>query len=113
MKKIIIPVLLIAILFTACKEQASKRDISVKYPETAKIPVIDTYFESDVIDNYRWLEDDRSSETEAWVKVENEITFDYLDTIPYREQLKNRLSELWNYEKVTAPYEEGGYTYFR
>ena len=113
MKKIIIPVLLIAILFTACKEQASKRDISVKYPETAKIPVIDTYFESDVIDNYRWLEDDRSSETEASVKVENEITFDYLDTIPYREQLKNRLSELWNYEKVTAPYEEGGYTYFR
>ena len=113
MKKIIIPVLLIAILFTACKEQAAKRDISVKYPETAKIPVIDTYFESDVIDNYRWLEDDRSAETEAWVKAENEITFDYLDTIPYREQLKNRLSELWNYEKVTAPYEEGGYTYFR
>lgn len=113
MKKIIIPVLLIVILFTACKEQSSKRDISVKYPETAKIPVVDTYFESDVVDNYRWLEDDRSSETEAWVKAENEITFDYLDTIPYREQLKNRLSELWNYEKVTAPYEEGGYTYFR
>ena len=113
MKKIIIPVLLIAILFTACKEQASKRDISVKYPETAKIPVIDTYFKTEVIDNYRWLEDDRSAETEAWVKAENEITFDYLDTIPYREQLKNRLSKLWNYEKVTAPYEEGGYTYFR
>lgn len=112
MKKIIIPVLCAVTIFTACKEEATKRNISVNYPETAKKPVVDTYFETEVTDNYRWLEDDRSPETEAWVKAENEVTFDYLDKIPYRKQLKDRLSELWNYEKITAPYTEGEYTYY-
>jgi prolyl oligopeptidase len=112
MKKIIIPVLCAVTIFTACKEETTKRNISVNYPETAKKPVVDTYFETEVTDNYRWLEDDRSPETEAWVKAENEVTFDYLDKIPYRKQLKDRLSELWNYEKVTAPYTEGEYTYY-
>lgn len=82
------------------------------YPETAKNPVIDTLFGTKVVDNYRWLEDDRSAETEAWVKAENEVTFNYLDKIPYREQLKSRLSELWNYEKIGTPFIEGDYTYF-
>lgn len=112
MKKIIIPVLCAVTIFTACKEEATKRNISVNYPETAKKPVVDTYFETEVTDNYRWLEDDRSPETEAWVKAENEVTFDYLEKIPYRKQLKDRLSELWNYEKITAPYTEGEYTYY-
>ncbi|MFY0602358.1 MAG: S9 family peptidase [Flavobacteriaceae bacterium] len=113
MKKIIIPIILCAVtIFTACKEENTKRDITVNYPETTKKPVVETYFETEVTDNYRWLEDDRSSETEAWVKAENEVTFNYLDKIPYRKQLKDRLSELWNYEKVGAPFVEGNYTYF-
>ncbi len=58
------------------------------------------------------LEDDRSAETGAWVKAENKVTFDYLSQIPYRGQLKDRLAELWNYEKVGAPFKEGDYTYF-
>ncbi len=112
MKKQIILILFAVTVYTACKEAATQRNIEVKYPETAKKPVVDTYFGTEVTDNYRWLEDDRSPETEAWVKAENEVTFDYLDKIPYREQLKNRLTELWNYEKIGAPFVEGDYTYF-
>lgn len=87
-------------------------EIKVKYPETKKTDTVDTYFGEKVQDPYRWLEDDRSSETEAWVKKENKVTFDYLDKIPYREKLKNRLAEIWNYEKIGAPFKEGDYSYF-
>ncbi len=85
---------------------------SLEYHITKKIPVIDTYFETEVIDNYRWLEDDMSSETENWVIKQNEVTYDYLNNIPFREELKTRLSDLWNYEKISAPFKEGAYTYF-
>ena len=112
MKKLIIPILCASALFVSCKQEIKQRNIDVKYPETAKKAVVDTLFGTAVTDNYRWLEDDRSKETEAWVKAENEVTFDYLSKIPYREQLKNRLSELWNYEKVGTPFKEGDYTYF-
>ena len=110
--KLIIPILFASAIFVSCKEEIKQRNIDLKYPETTKKPVIDTLFKTAVVDNYRWLEDDRSKETEAWVKAENEVTFDYLSKIPYREQLKARLSELWNYEKVGTPFIEGDYTYF-
>jgi prolyl oligopeptidase len=84
----------------------------LKYPETTKKPVIEEHFGTKVTDNYRWLEDDRSKETEAWVKAENKLTFDYLSKIPYQEAFTKRLTELWNYEKVGAPYKEGSYIYF-
>ena len=112
MNKLIIPILSFAIMLHACKEEPNKRNISVNYPETAKKPVLETYFETEVIDNYRWLEDDKSKETEDWVATENNVTFNYLSKIPYRKQLKDRLSELWNYEKITAPFNEGDYTYY-
>ncbi|RKF05094.1 prolyl oligopeptidase [Tenacibaculum lutimaris] len=113
MKKILLPIICAGAILVSCKEEKqSKNNISVNYPETAKKPVVDEYFGTKVTDNYRWLEDDRSAETEAWVKAENEVTFDYLSKIPYREQLKDRLSELWNYEKVGTPFKEGDYTYF-
>ncbi|MDD7915467.1 prolyl oligopeptidase family serine peptidase [Polaribacter ponticola] len=82
------------------------------YPKTRKKPVVDSFFGTDIVDNYRWLEDDKSPETKAWVKAENEVTFNYLNQIPYRNQLKERLSELWNYEKIGIPFLEGDYTYF-
>ena len=82
------------------------------YPETRKKPVVDSIFGTTVVDNYRWLEDDKSPETEAWVQAENEVTFGYLSKIPFRAQLKDRLTALWNYEKVGTPFIEGGYTYF-
>lgn len=84
----------------------------MNYIETKKVDTVDTYFGTEVKDPYRWLEDDRSPETEAWVRDVNEVTYGYLDKIPFREELKQRLSTLWNYEKVGPPFKEGDYTYF-
>ncbi|WP_290654855.1 prolyl oligopeptidase family serine peptidase [Idiomarina sp.] len=84
----------------------------MQYPETRKGDVVDTYFETEIADPYRWLEDDRSEETENWVKAQNEVTFDHLENIPFREKIEARLTELWNYEKVSAPRFEGDYIYF-
>lgn len=100
------------LIFTSCKKELNQNLIDVKYPETNKIAVTDTIFGVEVIDNYRWLEDDRSKDTEAWVKSQNKVTFDYLSKIPFRQVFKNRLTELWNYEKLGVPFKEGDYTYF-
>lgn len=105
--------LLALLLIMSCKnETPSAQDIAVTYPKTNKLDHTDTYFDTEVKDPYRWLEDDRSPETEAWVKAQNAVTGDYLSNIPYREELKERLSKLWNYEKVGPPFIEGDYTYF-
>ncbi|WP_394349755.1 prolyl oligopeptidase family serine peptidase [Pseudotamlana haliotis] len=97
----------------ACKQNDSKKqNIIASYPETKTVDTVDTYFGVQVKDPYRWLEDDRSPETEAWVVAENKATNTYLKQIPYRNDLKQRLSELWNYEKVGTPFIEGDYTYF-
>ncbi len=111
MKFSILPAILILAL-VSCKEESKKETISVTYPQTKKVDTVDTYFGVEVKDPYRWLEDDRSAETAEWVKEENKVTYDYLNKIPFREELKTRLSELWNYEKVGAPFHEGNYTYF-
>ena len=84
----------------------------INYPETKKIDHVDTYFGEQINDVYRWLEDDRSPETEAWVKAQNVVTYNYLEQIPYREQLKKRMEQLWNYEKISAPFKEGDFTYY-
>ena len=84
----------------------------LQYPKTHKGSVVDTYFDTAVNDPYRWLEDDRSEETAAWVKAQNEVTYGYLNQIPFRDALKNRMEKLWNYEKIGAPSKEGNYTYF-
>lgn len=84
----------------------------VQYPETQKADSTTVYFGETVKDPYRWLEDDRSEETAAWVEAQNKVTFGYLETIPYRKALKERLEKIWNYEKITAPFKEGSYTYF-
>tara|TARA_B110000503_G_scaffold26173_1_gene41241 strand:- start:681 stop:2951 length:2271 start_codon:yes stop_codon:yes gene_type:complete len=110
--KFLIPILFVSALLISCKEENNQNNKNLKYPETPKKPIIDTLFGTAVTDNYRWLEDDRSKETEAWVQAENKITFNYLSKIPYRDQLKERLTQLWNYEKVGTPYKEGEYTYF-
>jgi len=100
------------VLCAACQTTPKKEPIIVNYPATQKVDTVDTYFGTEVKDPYRWLEDDRSPETEAWVKQQNASTFGYLDKIPFREDLKNRLEKLWNYEKVGSPFKEGAYTYF-
>jgi len=82
------------------------------YPETARGEVVDNYFGTEVADPYRWLEDDNSEATAAWVEAENAVTQDYLRQIPFREAIKERLTELWNYPKEGAPRKYGDYYYF-
>ena len=111
MKKLFLFIIISTWLF-ACQKSTKKNIIAVNYPATNQTDSIDTYFGTEVKDPYRWLEDDRSSETEEWVKTQNKTTFGYLENIPFRNDLKNRIEKLWNYEKITAPFEEGNYTYF-
>lgn len=84
----------------------------LNYPATKTIEHTDAYHDKTVADPYRWLEDDLAEDTKAWVEEENAVTFGYLDQIPYRAALKERLTELWDYEKYSAPFVEGDYTYF-
>lgn len=90
----------------------SQKTKNLKYPQTKKGETVDVYFDTKVNDPYRWLEDDKSEETGAWVKAENEVTYDYLSKIPFRKELKDRLQKLWNYEKIGAPSAEGNFTYY-
>ena len=111
--KRLIGVAVLALAAMSCQENTSQPVPTVEYHETKKVDTVDTYFGVDVPDPYRWLEDDRSEETEAWVDAQNAVTNGFLDTIPFRDELKARLKSIWNYEKVTAPFKEGEYTYFR
>ncbi|WP_336127459.1 prolyl oligopeptidase family serine peptidase [Mesoflavibacter sp. CH_XMU1422-2] len=112
MKKLAIGLFSLITIMSCKEEMKQKETIKLTYPETKQVDTVDTYFGETVKDPYRWLEDDRSEETEAWVKAENKVTQGYLANIPYREQLKERLSKLWNYEKIGSPFKEGDYTYF-
>lgn len=107
--------LLAVVLIAACgqvpnSEQQTGHNLT--YPETHRGAVVDTYFGREVADPYRWLEDDRSSETAAWVQAQNKLTFSFLEQIPYRTNIRERLQDSWNFERVGAPFVEGDYTYF-
>lgn len=84
----------------------------LNYPITEKTNQVDTYFGTKVADPYRWLENDTSAQTEDWVRRESEFTKEYLNQIPYRNVIENRLTELWNYEKTSAPGKYGKYYTF-
>jgi prolyl oligopeptidase len=91
-----------------------KTDLSLVYPQAAKFEQVDDYHGTLVADPYRWLEDPDSEETTAWVEAENEVTFAYLEAIPARERIKERLTQLWNYEKYGVPFKKGErYFYFK
>ena len=115
MKRLKKSIFVIAILispFFGIAQHTSPINKSMNYPITTKTDVFDTYFGTKINDPYRWLEDDRSAETKAWVEAENKVTQGYLSGIPFRGDIKKRLETLWNYEKFTAPFKEGVYTYF-
>jgi len=110
MKKLIL--LFLMTLFIANIKSNSQNQMTINYPETKKVDTITSYFGTEIKDPYRWLEDDMSDETGSWVAAQNKVTFGYLEQIPYRSELKQRLEKLWNYEKYSAPFKEGDYTYF-
>ena len=98
------------ILIAACTTKV--KEIKVTYPDTKKGDVVDNYFGVEVADPYRWLENDTSQETAEWVKAENEVTYGYLEKIEFREDIKERFTELWNYPKYGVPFKEGGKYFF-
>ena len=98
-----ISILLIAASAALALLPAQLTGQQLQYPQTKKIDHVDTYFGVKVADPYRWLEDDNSAETAQWVEAENKVTFSYLEKIPYRQQVKQRLENLFNYPKYSAP----------
>lgn len=114
MKRLSYLIILIAfVVLTSC-EQQQKKIIPAPYPVTNKVDTVDNYFGTAVADPYRWLEDDNSEETAEWVKAENEVTFGYLDQIPFRTKVKERLEQIWDYPKFGTPFKEGeNYFFFK
>ena len=92
----------------SCAAQQNK----LVYPQTAKVDTVDVYFGTQVSDPYRWLENDTSAATAAWVTAQNKVTNTYLSKISFREQLLKRLTELTNYEKIGTPFKKHGKYYF-
>ncbi|HTS45778.1 MAG TPA: prolyl oligopeptidase family serine peptidase [Puia sp.] len=111
MRKTFIPAWVIIFLLLHFFTQAQP-SAHLAYPQTKRTDQIDDYFGTQVADPYRWLENDTSAETRAWVKDENKVTFDYLNKIPYRDQFKKRIEEVYNYPKYSAPFRKGEYYYF-
>jgi prolyl oligopeptidase len=95
--------LVIIISLCGCTDQV------MRYPESKKQPVTDTFYGTPVQDPYRWLEDDNSKETADWVKQQNEVTFNYLNKLPYRDKINKRLTELWDYPKTGTPFNVSGH----
>ena len=99
-----LPLLLLA---GVCASEAK-----LTYPTTRTTQQVDVYHGVAVADPYRWLEDDNAPETKAWVEAQNRVTFDYLQKIPQRQGIRNRLQKLWNYERYSVPFKEGGRYFF-
>ena len=96
------------IIMMSCAQQQQK----ITYPETAKVDTVDVYFGTEVPDPYRWLENDTSAATAAWVEAQNKVTNDYLSKIPFRDALLKRLTDVANYEKISTPFKKHGKYYF-
>lgn len=108
--------IVLATLVTACQNEKAinpAEEITLlPYPSTEKGNVADSHFGTTVPDPYRWLENDTAANTKAWVTEQNKVTNAYLDQIPFRDAIYARLEKLWNYERFSAPFKEGDYTYF-
>ncbi len=116
-RTLIVPAIALTMMYCQNAEQVSSdstndKAMKVSYPDTKTVEHVDEYHGQTLADPYRWLEDDRADDVKQWVKAQNDITFGFLENIPYREKIRQRLEELWNYEKFSAPFKRGSYTYF-
>ncbi len=98
----------ILLALTACQKSAAR----LSYPVAKKVDQVDDYFGTKVADPYRWLEDDNAADVKAWVQAENAVTFGYLGQIPFREKIKQRLTEIFNYPRYSSPFRAGEYYFF-
>jgi prolyl oligopeptidase len=114
MKKRLFVLAIIPLFFflNTCKKEQSLSQPELIYPETKKVDVKDDYFGTIVPDPYRWFEDTGSEDVKAWIEAENEVTFSYLEQIPFREKIRQRLTELYDYPKYSSPFRVGDHYFF-
>jgi prolyl oligopeptidase len=106
-------IILFAILLPMLTTLSAAQTSALTYPQPRRSDQVDDYHGTKVADPYRWLEDTDSAETHAWVEAENKLTFGYLEQIPYRQAIHERLTKLWNYERFTTPSQHGGRYFFQ
>jgi prolyl oligopeptidase len=99
-------------LLASCQPGEKDNAMKLTYPETKTVDQVDNYFGTDISDPYRWLEIDTAAEVEAWVKQQNEVTFGYLEKIPFRQAIRDRYEDLFNYPKLSSPFKAGDYYFF-
>lgn len=103
--------LFLVAFITSCAQQGPS-NADIQYPDTKKVDTVDTYFGTEVPDPYRWLENDDSKETNQWVDAQNKVTFSYLEQIPFRNEIKETVKNLIDYQKVSAPQKHDDYYYY-
>ncbi len=101
----------VILTLSTCQNQTGK-GTELQYPLTTKSEQVDDYFGTKVADPYRWLEDDNAEEVKQWVKEENAVTFGFLDKVPFREKIRSRLKEIYNYPRYSSPFRAGDYYFF-
>jgi len=112
-KKLLVVLLLILTAnIPACRKKTAEDQAAPVYPVTKRVEQVDDYFGTKVEDPYRWLEDDTSDEVKQWVDAQNKVTFAYLDNIPLRDKIHQRLTEVYNYPKYSSPFRAGDYYFF-
>ena len=112
MKRNILIVIALSVIFMSNTFAQDLSNMRIRYPQTQKCDTVDHYFGTAVPDPYRWLEDDYSEQTANWVKAQNKLTQNYLSQIPYRQQMKKHLMEIMNYPKEGAPWKKGDRYFF-
>ncbi len=108
MKKYPLLIMALAMALSFCAKETQ----TVNYPVTNKGPQVDDYFGTKVADPYRWLEDDNAEDVKLWVRAQNEVTFGYLSGIPFREKIRARLTDIFNYPRYSSPFRAGEYYFF-
>jgi len=113
-KKILALIILTIVIFLPACQQQTKEEIQAQltYPVTKKADQVDDYFGTKVEDPYRWLEDDNAEEVKKWVEDQNKVTFSYLEEIPFREKIRQRITEIYNYPRYSSPFRAGEYYFF-
>jgi len=111
-KLIVLTALFLLAIIPACQKKGIESQAPLTYPGTKKVEQIDDYFGTKVEDPYRWLEDDTAEDVRQWVEEQNKVTFSYLDNIPFREKIHQRLTEVYNYPKHSAPIRAGDHYFF-
>src|SRR4051812_34145737 len=104
--------LILTTLTVYSQQSVQPASVRPNYPLTSKTNQTDDYFGTRVTDSYRWLENDTAANVVQWVEAENKVTQDYLDKIPFREKIKERLTNLFNYPKYSSPFRVGDYYIF-